>query len=62
MRGLGIEIAKNLVLMGVSSLTIQDFGNVELSDLSSQVSFSYYKLYMFHILIILFSFLSLKKV
>jgi len=36
MRGLGIEIAKNLVLMGVSSLTIQDFGNVELSDLSSQ--------------------------
>ena len=36
MRGLGLEIAKNVILGGVKSVTIHDEGNVELSDLSSQ--------------------------
>lgn len=34
--GLGLEIAKNLVLMGVASLTLHDPATVQLSDLSSQ--------------------------
>ena len=37
MRGLGVEIAKNLVLGGVKSVTIHDIGEVTFSDLSSQV-------------------------
>lgn len=37
MRGLGIEIAKNVVLGGVKSVTIHDSGKVEWIDLSSQV-------------------------
>jgi len=36
MRGLGIEIAKNVVLGGVKSVTIHDQGNVSWADLSSQ--------------------------
>ncbi|PVD24234.1 hypothetical protein C0Q70_14704 [Pomacea canaliculata] len=36
MRGLGIEIAKNVVLGGVKSVTIHDSGKVEWIDLSSQ--------------------------
>lgn len=36
MRGLGIEIAKNVILAGVRSVTIQDEGVVEWRDLSSQ--------------------------
>ncbi|KAI9137809.1 hypothetical protein BKA69DRAFT_1127905 [Paraphysoderma sedebokerense] len=36
LKGLGIEIAKNVVLSGVRSLSIYDNGYVELSDLSSQ--------------------------
>jgi len=36
MKGLGIEIAKNVILGGVKRVTIHDQGNVEMSDLSSQ--------------------------
>jgi len=36
MRGLGIEVAKNVALGGVKSLTIHDQANVTWSDLSSQ--------------------------
>ncbi|XP_070558786.1 ubiquitin-like modifier-activating enzyme 1 [Ptychodera flava] len=36
MKGLGIEIAKNVVLGGVKSVTIHDEGTVALADLSSQ--------------------------
>ncbi|KAL1272354.1 hypothetical protein QQF64_028216 [Cirrhinus molitorella] len=36
MRGLGVEIAKNVILAGVRSVTIQDEGVVEWRDLSSQ--------------------------
>ncbi|XP_051986480.1 ubiquitin-like modifier-activating enzyme 1 [Xyrauchen texanus] len=35
MRGLGVEIAKNVILAGVRSVTIQDEGVVEWRDLSS---------------------------
>ncbi|KAK1602226.1 hypothetical protein QYE76_037530 [Lolium multiflorum] len=35
LQGLGVEIAKNLVLAGVKSVTLHDDGNVELWDLSS---------------------------
>lgn len=38
MKGLGVEIAKNVVLAGVKSVTIHDPDNVELSHLSSQVN------------------------
>lgn len=37
MKGLGVEIAKNVILSGVKSVTIQDEGQAEWSDLSSQV-------------------------
>ncbi|KAG9155900.1 hypothetical protein Leryth_004149 [Lithospermum erythrorhizon] len=40
MQGLGAEIAKNLVLAGVKSVTLHDVGNVELWDLSSNFVFS----------------------
>lgn len=36
LRGLGVEIAKNIALAGVKSLTLYDPGLVALSDLSSQ--------------------------
>ncbi|TKS71314.1 Ubiquitin-like modifier-activating enzyme 1 [Collichthys lucidus] len=36
MRGLGVEIAKNVILSGVKSVTIQDEGQTTWSDLSSQ--------------------------
>lgn len=36
MRGLGLEIAKNVILGGVKSVTIHDEGVIELTDLSSQ--------------------------
>lgn len=38
MKGLGVEVAKNLVLGGVKSVTIQDTENAGWGDLSSQVS------------------------
>ncbi len=37
MRGLGVEIAKNVVLGGVKSVMIHDSGNCSWADLSSQV-------------------------
>ncbi len=37
MRGLGVEIAKNIILAGVKSVTIQDCDAVQYEDLSSQV-------------------------
>ncbi|KAG5567042.1 hypothetical protein RHGRI_002570 [Rhododendron griersonianum] len=40
MQGLGAEIAKNLVLAGVKSVTLHDEGTVELWDLSSNFIFS----------------------
>ncbi|KAM4582095.1 ubiquitin-like modifier-activating enzyme 1 isoform 2-T2 [Fundulus diaphanus] len=36
MKGLGVEIAKNVILSGVKSVTVQDEGQAEWSDLSSQ--------------------------
>ncbi|XP_064473449.1 ubiquitin-like modifier-activating enzyme 1 isoform X2 [Ornithodoros turicata] len=36
MRGLGVEIAKNIILSGVKSVTVYDTGVCELADLSSQ--------------------------
>ena len=35
MSGLGVEIAKNLILSGVKSVTIQDSNNVQEKDLLS---------------------------
>lgn len=40
LRGLGVEIAKNIILGGVKSVTIHDQGIAEWSDLSSQVGSS----------------------
>ncbi|KAJ4840511.1 E1 ubiquitin-activating protein [Turnera subulata] len=40
MQGLGAEIAKNLILAGVKSVTLHDEGAVELWDLSSNFIFS----------------------
>lgn len=36
MRGLGVEVAKNIILGGVKSVCIHDQGNAEWADLSSQ--------------------------
>lgn len=36
MRGLGVEIAKNVILSGVKAVTIQDEGQTQWTDLSSQ--------------------------
>jgi ubiquitin-activating enzyme E1 len=36
MKGLGVEVAKNVILAGVKSVTLHDEGNTELTDLSSQ--------------------------
>lgn len=36
MRGLGVEVAKNIILSGVKSVTVHDEGDCTLSDLSSQ--------------------------
>jgi len=35
--GLGIEVAKNIILGGVKSVTLHDPEKVEIADLSSQV-------------------------
>lgn len=37
LRGLGVEVAKNVILAGVKSVTIYDEGAVEIVDLSAQV-------------------------
>ncbi len=36
MKGLGVEIAKNIILGGVKSVTLHDEANAEIADLSSQ--------------------------
>lgn len=38
LRGLGVEIAKNVILGGVKSVTLHDEGVAEWQDLSSQVN------------------------
>lgn len=38
MGGLGVEIAKNVILSGVESVTVQDQGDTVWTDLSSQVA------------------------
>ncbi|KAI3856805.1 hypothetical protein MKX03_014123 [Papaver bracteatum] len=40
MNGLGAEIARNLILAGVKSVTLHDEGTVELWDLSGNFVFS----------------------
>ncbi|KAL8027054.1 hypothetical protein ABFX02_14G070700 [Erythranthe guttata] len=40
MQGLGVEIAKNLILAGVKSVTLHDEGTVEMWDMSSNFVFS----------------------
>ena len=42
MGGLGAEIAKNIILAGVKSVTIFDKQNVSYDDLSSQVNLLFY--------------------
>ena len=44
LKGLGVEIAKNIVLAGVKSVTIYDPEPVTIRDLSSQVSIDNSKL------------------
>lgn len=44
MNGLGVEIAKNVILSGVKSVTVHDQEVCQISDLSSQVS-SFSRLY-----------------
>ena len=36
MKGLGMEIAKNVILSGVKSVTLHDTENVSMADLGSQ--------------------------
>ena len=36
MKGLGVEIAKNIILGGVKAVTLHDVENAEIADLSSQ--------------------------
>ena len=52
MRGLGVEIAKNVILGGVRSVTVHDQGIAEWRDLSSQVRstrvYSYFELAQQH--------------
>jgi hypothetical protein len=38
MQGLGVEIAKNIILGGVKAVTLHDEGTAQWADLSSQVS------------------------
>lgn len=38
LRGLGVEIAKNIILGGVKAVTLHDQGTTQWADLSSQVS------------------------
>ena len=63
MRGLGVEIAKNIILGGAKAVTIHDYNNVEYPDLSSQVktkwSTSILKLYQ---IAFLFSIIFLKLI
>lgn len=40
LRGLGVEIAKNIILGGVKAVTLHDQGTAQWADLSSQVPLS----------------------
>ncbi|KAH9296093.1 hypothetical protein KI387_039681, partial [Taxus chinensis] len=40
LQGLGVEIAKNVILAGVKSVTLHDLGNVEMWDLSGNFYFT----------------------
>lgn len=40
LRGLGVEIAKNIILGGVKAVTLHDEGTAQWTDLSSQVPLS----------------------
>jgi len=40
LRGLGVEVAKNVILAGVKSVTLHDHSNVEMWDLSANFYFS----------------------
>lgn len=40
--GLGVEIAKNVVLGGVKSVTLHDYKTATIDDLSSQVHIAVY--------------------
>jgi len=42
MRGLGVEIAKNIILGGAKSVIVHDCGKVDYKDLSSQVNKSHF--------------------
>ncbi len=47
MGGLGIELAKNVVLGGVKSVTLHDDGVATWTDLSSQVMAVFLKVYIY---------------
>jgi molybdopterin/thiamine biosynthesis adenylyltransferase len=49
MTGLGVEIAKNIVLGGAKSVIVHDAGKVDFADLSSQVNDSYF-VYSFNLI------------
>lgn len=62
-RGLGVEIAKNIVLAGVKTVTVQDANHVEYADLSSQVPRSLvYAVHFTFVLLILFSTISMNQI
>lgn len=44
MKGLGCEVAKDVILGGVKSVVLHDTDSVQMSDLSSQVNLSSYLL------------------
>ena len=53
MRGLGVEVAHNVILSGVKSVTVQDEGQVLWEHLSSQVAPTTFLLCTTHALITL---------
>jgi tRNA A37 threonylcarbamoyladenosine dehydratase len=53
MRGLGVEIAKNIILGGAKSVIIHDCGKVDYTDLSSQVNFNHSHVFLFIIISLL---------
>ena len=59
MGGLGVEIAKNIILGGVKSVIIHDCGKVDYTDLSSQVNSKFILLIIIHYLISSIIFLNL---
>ena len=46
MRGLGVEIAKNIILGGAKSVIIHDCDNIDYEDLSSQVNESIERIFL----------------